>query len=277
MSFNSKALFSLFCLAVVSTPISNAFAQGEGGIPGIKPAVVTTEMSEEEAIKKATLFLVYNQLGPMVAQMKAAGIELDKEQAQEAFRRAFAGEPLGITAEEVRPAMEMIQAKFQEKQMARQQEMMAKMKEVATKNQAEGDAYLAENAKKEGVKTLEGGVQYEVIVEGTGPKPTPNSKVKINYHGTYLDGKVFDSTIEKQPGKPAEPIEINTGIFVKGFQTALHAMPVGSKWKVSIPGDQAYGMQGRPPRIGPNQTIIFELELLEILESKEVAPGSASK
>ena len=150
--------------------------------------------------------------------------------------------------------------------MQQREQMMTQMKEMADKNEAAGKAFLAENGAKPGVQTLEGGVQYEVMVEGKGPKPKLNSQVKINYHGTFPDGKVFDSTTEARPGKTPGPVELNSGIFVNGFKTALHAMPEGSKWKIVIPGDQAYGIRGRAPVIGPNQTIVFELELLEVSE-----------
>lgn len=275
MPFKSKSLLSLLCLAVVAGPVSILAAQEEGGapaaIPGIKPAVVADAMSEEEAIKKASMILVYNQLGPMITQMKAAGIELDKEQALEGARRVLSGEPLGITSQEVGPIMEPLREKFQAMQAQRQEEMtkrreemMSQMKELAEKNKAEGEAYLAENAKKEGVQTLDNGVQYEVMVEGTGPKPKATDKIKINYHGMFIDGKVFDSTLESTRGEPVQPYVSPANAFVPGFNAAVQAMPVGSKWKISIPSDQAYKMGGRG--MPPNKTLIFEVEMLEIVE-----------
>jgi FKBP-type peptidyl-prolyl cis-trans isomerase FkpA/FKBP-type peptidyl-prolyl cis-trans isomerase FklB len=276
MSLKSNRLFSILCLAVFAAPVSSLVAQDQGGIPGIKPSVIATEMSEEEAMKKASLFMVYKNLEGMIAQLKEAGIELDKDQALEGARKALAGETLEINDEEARSFMMPVQKKmmaFQEQRqkeaMAQREQMMAQMKEMAEKNKTEGEAFLAENAKKEGVQTLAGGVQYEVMVEGTGPKPKLNSQVKINYHGTFPDGKVFDSTVEARPGKTPGPVELNSGIFVNGFKTALHSMPEGSKWKIVIPGDEAYGLRGRAPVIGPNQTIVFELELLEVSEPAE--------
>lgn len=279
MSFKSNSLFSFLCLAVVAAPVSSLIAQDQGAIPGIKPAAIATKMSDEEAMKKASMIIVFKNIEGMVAQLKEAGIEMDKEQALEGARRALAGEPLGYTEEEARPILMPLQtkmmalrdkmmAKQREQQMAQQEKMMAQMKEMAEKNKDEGAAFLAENAKKDGVQTLAGGVQYQVMVEGKGPKPKLNSQVKINYHGTFPNGKMFDSTVEARPGKTPGPVTLNSGIFVNGFKTALHSMPQGSKWKVVIPSDEAYGGEGRGP-IGPNQTIVFEIELLEVSEPAE--------
>lgn len=269
MSFRFNFLFSVLCLAAVATSSSNAIAQDQGAIPGITPAVVATELSEEEMIKKASIILVYNRLGQMLVQLKADGIDLDQEQALEGARRAIAGEPIGVSMEDAQQIMMTLQKRAQASQQKRREEMMTKMKALAETNKAEGEAYLAENAKKEGVKMLEGGVQYEVMVAGTGPKPKPTDKIKINYHGMFIDGKVFDSTIEAVRGQPVEPYVGKANIFVDGFNTAIQAMPVGSKWRVSIPSDVAYKMGGRG--MEPNKTLIFELELLEIM-AEDVAP-----
>ncbi len=230
-------------------------------------------MSDEDLIRKASIVLVYNQLGRMLIQLKSDGIELDQEQALEGARRAIAGEPLGVSIEEARTVMMQLKKQADASQAKRQEEMMAKMKELAATNKAEGEAYLAKNATKEGVQTLEGGVQYEVMVAGTGPKPKPTDKVKINYHGTFVNGKVFDSTIEPPQGREPKPYEAPANAFVDGFNTAIQAMPVGSKWKISIPSDQAYKMGGRG--MEPNKTLIFEVEMLEILPPV-VAPSDVT-
>ncbi|WP_162273917.1 FKBP-type peptidyl-prolyl cis-trans isomerase [Mariniblastus fucicola] len=265
MSLKFNVLFSVLCLAATVTPFSIATAQESGAVPGITPSVVATEMSEEEMMKKASIILIYNRLGQMLVQLKADGIELDQEAAMEGARRALAGEPIGVSLDDARSIMGQLQKKAE-------QSRIEKVKAAAAKNKAEGDAYLAENAKKEGVKSMDNGVQYEVMVEGDGPKPKPTDTVKINYHGTFIDGKVFDSTLVPSQGQPAKPYVANASVFVDGFNAALQSMPVGSKWKIAIPGEQAYGLEGRGP-IGPNQTIVFELELLEIVKADEVAPS----
>lgn len=261
------------CVIALAMPFSSSIAQEGAAVPGIKPAVVETKMSDEDLIKKASVVLVYNQLGRMLVQLKADGIELDQEQALEGARRAIAGEPLGVSLDEARAVMTQLQKKAQASQAKRQEEMMAKMKELAATNKAEGEAYFAENSKKEGVQTLAGGVQYEVMVKGTGPIPKPTDRIKINYHGTFVDGKVFDSTLEPRQGQPAKPYEAPANAFVDGFNTAIQAMPVGSKWKISIPSDVAYKMGGRG--MEPNKTLIFEVEMLEILPSDSAPAAEA--
>ena len=279
MSFKSNVLFSVICLAALATPVTAVVAQGTAAIPGIKPAAVATELSEAELMKKASLILFYNQVAQMKLQLDRDGIALDSKSALEGVRRALEGEEVGVPIDDIKAVMTQMQKKVmairasQQKEMeAQREEMMAKMQELAAKNKTAGEAYLAENGKKEGVKTLANGVQYEVMVAGTGAKPKPTDKIKINYHGTAIDGKVFDSTIKPPGGRPAEPYVSSASGFVKGFNAAVQEMPVGSKWKVTIPSDLAYGLRGGGP-IEPNQTIIFEVELLEILAEGEAAPG----
>ena len=171
--------------------------------------------------------------------------------------------------------MNTLQKRAQKAQQKRREEMMVKMKALAEKNKADETAYFAENAKKLGVQTLDGGVQYEVMVEGSGPKPKLTDEVKINYHGMFIDGTVFDSTVEPPRGQEAKPSVVPLSAFaVEGFKTALLAMPVGSKWKVSIPADVAYKMGGQ--LMEPNKTLIFEIELLEIIPADFAPAGNAA-
>jgi len=131
--------------------------------------------------------------------------------------------------------------------------------EAAAQNKAAGAAFLAENAKKTGVTALPSGLQYEVMKAGTGAKPGPTDKVTTHYHGTLLDGTVFDSSVDR--GQPAS-FPVN-GV-IKGWVEALQLMPVGSKWKLFIPSDLAYGDYGSPPKIQPGATLIFEVELISV-------------
>ncbi|HNQ13176.1 MAG TPA: FKBP-type peptidyl-prolyl cis-trans isomerase [Bacteroidia bacterium] len=137
--------------------------------------------------------------------------------------------------------------------------MQAKKSESANKNKAEGDKFLAETKKKDGVKSTESGLLYEVLKVGTGEKPGPTDKVKTHYHGTLIDGTVFDSSVDR-----GEPISFPVNGVIAGWTEALQMMPVGSKWKLYIPGNLAYGERGAGGSIGPNATLIFEVELLEI-------------
>lgn len=132
------------------------------------------------------------------------------------------------------------------------------------KNLEEGNAFLEKNKNKAGVQVTESGLQYEVIVEGTGPKPAATDVVKVHYHGTLIDGEVFDSSVDR--GQPAE-FPINR--VIPGWTEGLQLMPVGSKYKLYIPGPIAYGEQSPSNKIGPNTTLIFEVELLEIVPQEE--------
>ena len=123
----------------------------------------------------------------------------------------------------------------------------------------EGINFLRENGKREGVTTLASGLQYEVINDGTGPKPTIENNVTTHYHGTLIDGTVFDSSVDR-----GEPASFPVGGVIKGWTEALQLMAVGSKWKLYVPYDLAYGERGAGPQIGPYSTLIFEVELISI-------------
>ena len=141
------------------------------------------------------------------------------------------------------------------------------IQEYFTKQQAkasesvveEGTKFLAENSKKENVVTLESGLQYEVIKSGDGAKPTLNAQVTTHYHGTLIDGTVFDSSVER-----GEPASFPVSGVIKGWTEALQLMNVGSKWRLFVPYDLAYGEKGAGPQIGPFTTLIFEVELISI-------------
>lgn len=135
----------------------------------------------------------------------------------------------------------------------------AQRKELGEKNKAEGEAFLAENKSKPDVQTLPNGLQYKVLTEGTGPKPTTNDSVTVHYRGTLIDGTEFDSSFKR--GQPAT-FKV-TGV-IPGWTQALQLMPVGSKWQLFIPADLAYRERGSGQAIGPNATLIFEVELLSI-------------
>ena len=123
----------------------------------------------------------------------------------------------------------------------------------------EGVNYLRENAKREGVTALPSGLQYEVINDGTGTKPTIEDNVTTHYHGTLIDGTVFDSSVDR-----GEPASFPVGGVIKGWTEALQLMAVGSKWKLYVPYDLAYGERGAGPQIGPYSTLIFDVELISI-------------
>ncbi len=158
---------------------------------------------------------------------------------------------------------EMSEADMNEVMMAFQQEMMAKQQakvdEAAKENVEKGKAYLADNAKKDGVVTLDSGLQYKVITEGNGKKPAATDTVVTHYEGTLIDGTVFDSSIKR-----GEPISFPVNGVIKGWQEALQLMTEGSKWELFVPSELAYGPAGSPPVIGPHSTLVFTVELLEV-------------
>jgi FKBP-type peptidyl-prolyl cis-trans isomerase len=157
--------------------------------------------------------------------------------------------------------------------MAFGQELRTKMIEKAKiqgeENKKKGDEFLAANAKKEGVKTTASGLEYKVIKEGTGPTPKATDTVRVNYRGTTIDGKEFDSSYKRN-----EPTEFAVNAVIPGWTEALQLMKVGSKYELYIPANLAYGEQA-PSTIGPNQVLIFEVELLDIVKP-EATPGATT-
>lgn len=191
-------------------------------------------------------------------------VDVDTAIVLRGLKDALAGGKLLLTDDEAKAALTQLQTDLRNKQME-------KMKEAADLNKKAGTYFLEANKAKEGVVTLPSGLQYKILTEGTGPKPTATDTVSCNYRGTLLDGIEFDSSYKR--GQPASfPV---TGV-IKGWTEALQLMPVGSKWQLFIPSDLAYGDRGADPRsgIGPGATLVFEVELLSIQDKakSEVAP-----
>ena len=186
-------------------------------------------------------------LGLLVAQnLKSQGFDkLDAASLSAAVNDVLSGAETKISPEE---ANAIVNSYMQKKQ----QEQYAGIIES-------GEQFLAENAKRDEVTKLPSGLQYEVLKEGTGAKPAPTSKVTVHYHGTLLDGTVFDSSVDR-----GQPATFGVNQVIKGWTEALQLMPAGSKWKLYIPYDLAYGDRGAGGKIGPYSTLVFEVELLEI-------------
>jgi FKBP-type peptidyl-prolyl cis-trans isomerase FklB len=138
---------------------------------------------------------------------------------------------------------------------------MQKMQaELTAKAREAGDQFLAENAKKDGIVVLESGLQYEILTEGTGAQPTAASTVRTHYHGTFTDGRVFDSSVER-----GEPAEFPVGGVIAGWTEALQLMQEGSKWRLYVPSNLAYGEQGSQGAIPPHSALVFEVELIAVV------------
>jgi FKBP-type peptidyl-prolyl cis-trans isomerase len=179
------------------------------------------------------------------------------------LRDALAGGKTLLTDEQAQAAIMEVQKDMHDKQMAKQ-------KEEGAANKKDGDAFLAANKGKDGVVTLPSGLQYKILKKGDGPKPTANDTVECNYRGTLIDGKEFDAS-----SKHGGPASFPVGGVIKGWTEALQLMPVGSKWQLFVPADLAYGDRGAGADIGPDATLIFEVELLSIKNDKDKGAGAA--
>jgi FKBP-type peptidyl-prolyl cis-trans isomerase FklB len=182
----------------------------------------------------------------MATGVKAQGLEtIDENAIAKAFKDVFEGNDLDISEED---GMKLLQEYFGKIQAAAQE-----------KAGEAGATYLAKNAAKEGVITTESGLQYEVLTEGNGAKPTAADQVTVHYHGMLTDGTVFDSSVDR-----GEPAKFGVTQVIPGWVEALQLMSVGDKWKLTIPSNLAYGDKGAGGMIGPNATLVFEVELLGI-------------
>ncbi len=190
----------------------------------------------------------------IMGNFEKQGLILDLPSMVEGLEAAKAGK--SKLSEEEEKAVQQAYTRLMQKKRV---EMM-KMK--GGENAEKGQEFMAKaKAENADYKALPNGVQYLVMEEGAGPSPAKADRVRVNYHGTFIDGEVFDTTRRAGRGPAVFPVDR----VVPGFSASLQAMKVGDKWKVIIPGDLAYGPAGSPPKIGPNQTLIFEIELLEIL------------
>lgn len=190
-------------------------------------------------------------------QMKRQSIDVDIDMFTKGLRDSVSGGKLQMTEQQVQEAL----MKFQQEMSAKQAE---KTKQQAETNKKEGEAFLAENKKKEGVKTLLSGLQYQVITDGTGNTPKESDTISAHYRGTLIDGTEFDSSIKR-----GQPVTFAVKGVIKGWTEALQLMKEGSKWQLFIPADLAYGERGAGQQIGPNAALIFEVELISIQAAAE--------
>jgi FKBP-type peptidyl-prolyl cis-trans isomerase FklB len=192
--------------------------------------------------------------------LRRQSVDIDPDTFLQGMKDAFSGGKTLLTDEEAVATLNQLQTELR----AKQEE---KKKQQAESNQKEGDAFLAANKTKEGVVTLPSGLQYKILTPGTGTKPTLNDTVVCNYKGTLISGTEFDSSYKR--GQPATfPV---SGV-IRGWTEALQLMPVGSKWQLFIPSSMAYGERGAGNDIGPNATLIFEVELISI-QAKDNPPA----
>ena len=182
---------------------------------------------------------------------KRDGTTVDLDLMIKGFKAGLAGDKTVISDREVQQIMGSYQMELRKQAMARNQVAIQE-------NKKKGDAYLAENKAKKGVVTADNGLQYKIIKKGSGKKPLESDLVEVNYRGTLIDGKEFDAT---QEGKPAT---LKVSALIPGWKQALTMMPTGSKWQLVVPSQLAYGERGVGNDIGPNEVLVFELELVGI-------------
>ena len=188
---------------------------------------------------------------------QGVGTAVDPAIVARGLRDALAGSKPLLTEEDEKAALIQLQSQV----IGAQQ---AKAHEAGAANRKEGEEFLAANKSKPGVVTLPSGLQYKVLKEGTGPKPSAGDTVSCNYRGTLINGKEFDSSYKR-----GQPTSFPVGGVIKGWTEALQLMPVGSKWQLFIPSELGYGDRGTGGDIGPGETLIFEVELVSIVEQKK--------
>jgi len=201
-----------------------------------------------DTLEQHASYGIGRQMGDQLAQGGFDGLDLDAVAA--GIKDAYNNLALRVKVEDIQTAFTEINRRIREQKEAEAQELSAA-----------GSAFLAENAKRDGIVVLESGLQYEVVQAGDGgERPTRESKVRTHYHGTFIDGKVFDSSYER-----GQPAEFPVGGVIAGWTEALQLMTRGAKWRLYVPYKLAYGAQGSPGGIPPYSTLIFDVELLDIL------------
>jgi FKBP-type peptidyl-prolyl cis-trans isomerase FklB len=221
----------------------------------ISLAVINLNAQDQITLKDQKDKISYSIGVNLGATFKQQGIDVNPAVLIAGFKDALSGSKTALTEAEVQQTL-----------MAFQREMMSKQaehaKELGEKNKKEGESFLTENKKKQGVKTTASGLQYKVITEGKGKRPAATDTVRVHYKGTFLDGSEFDSSY-----KHGEPAEFGlAGGVIPGWTEAVQLMAIGSKWQLFIPPSLAYGEQGYGRTIGPNSTLIFEVELLAVVD-----------
>jgi FKBP-type peptidyl-prolyl cis-trans isomerase FklB len=201
-------------------------------------------------------------VGQQLASQGFKAEDLTSESLAKGLLDALSGKEIGLSNEQLQAVAEKIEATLR----ARQQAQMEEKKKQGVVNLEKSKLFLEENAKKEGVKQLASGLQYKVVTAGTGKSPTAEDTVQVHYTGKLISGRTFDSSVER-----GEPATFGVGQVIPGWRQALQEMKVGDKWMLYIPPQLAYGAQGTPSRgpddgIGPNEVLIFEVELLDIVQ-----------
>ena len=261
--------------ATTQTPASGTTptAKSQTGTTGTKTPAAKTGMARTPFTLKTDKDKESYSIGLNIGRsMKKDGVDVDPAVLARGIKDALAGWKTLMTDEEIKTTMTALSAAVRKKQEDLRKEQEAKLQAMGAENKTDGEAFLAANKGKDGVVTLPSGLQYKVLTEGTGPKPTAADTVVCNYKGTLINGTEFDSSV-----KHGGPATFSVGQVIKGWTEALQLMPVGSKWELFVPPDLAYAARSAGPDIGPNSTLVFEVELLSIqakAETPAAAPGA---
>jgi FKBP-type peptidyl-prolyl cis-trans isomerase FklB len=215
-----------------------------------------TATADEKEAGEIAYNLGLSAIGGLATEVSIPANDFNFKVMKKSFMAAEAGDSLRMNEEEMN---KLLQAYFEPKNKEYQAKLEEKKKTEAADNIEAGKKFLAENAKKKGVITMENGMQYEIITAAKGPKPSKTDKVKTHYHGTLINGDVFDSSVER-----GEPIDFPLSGVIKGWQEGIPLMSVGAKYRFFIPQELAYGLQSPSPKIPAGSTLIFEVELLDI-------------
>ena len=243
--------------AAPSTPSAT-----EPGSPLIPPATIQEEPDPETLAAKASYILGFNTARKMVTDLNNQGIEVDQGEMLVGIQDALGGKKIAYTPDEVRSILMAFQKKLQKQKMD-------KLAKESEENRVAGDAFRKTNEAKEGVKKTESGVQYEVLAAGEGENLDPSETVLVDYTGKFIDGTVFDTSLKPKGGRPPAPLpmQVSGQGVIPAFKEILPMMKVGSSWRLTIPPEMAYQVRGSGP-IGPNETLVFEIEIKEKVESK---------
>lgn len=259
MAILALGLFA--CSARAQQAPAKAPAAPASKAPGTAPASGAAQTPAPASVFKTQKEKISYAIGMEMGKgLKTQGLDVDSAVMLQGLKDALSDAKPQMSEEELKQVITALQQEMRQKQMQAQEA-------AAAENKTKGAAFLAENAKKDGVVALPDGLQYKILTPGQGKKPAETDTVMCNYKGTFLDGTEFDSST--QAGKPV-PFEVKN--VIPGFKEVLQLMPVGSKWQVFIPSNLAYGERGAGNVIGPNATLIFEVELVSIQETSPTAP-----
>jgi FKBP-type peptidyl-prolyl cis-trans isomerase FklB len=234
-----------------STPPQSSAAKSQNP-PAAQPAPPAAQSQDSSPFKSQSEKVSYAIGMSLGRNFRNQSLDVDVQALEQGLKDELAGSKTLLTDAQLQATLTQLQTDIRKKQQE-------KMQELAEKDKKDGEAFLTANKSKEGVVALPSGLQYKILQQGTGPKPTASDNVTCNYRGTLLDGTEFDSSYKR-----GQPATFGVARVIKGWTEALQLMPAGSKWQLFIPSDLAYGERGNGPSVPPNSTLIFEVELISV-------------